>query len=218
MQQPRSLICGHVDDPCCASRSARPVPPGGGNLDRDPAAERLRGHDRDRKLTALELEQFVLDPLVTPAGVLPGEPRDQVDDRIVDGWSAGPVWIGPLLRYQAAMPAQNRGGCDQAGVGGRQEIAADTTRRAPLDRPSPAVASGSFDATPRARGEEPRVRHCSTPTIALAVPTSRRAGRESDRGGVTTRHAIMPTAGGRAGPTSGTPQLPLTEVGVEQRG
>ena len=63
-----------------------------------------------------EFEQLALNPLVSPLGILPGQLGDQTDDRVVDWWASGPVRIGPLPRYQPAMPAQNRARRDQPTV------------------------------------------------------------------------------------------------------
>ena len=41
-------------------------------------------------------EQFA----VNPVGVLSGNPFDQPDDRRTDGWTAAPVWMGPLRHQQ----------------------------------------------------------------------------------------------------------------------
>ena len=54
-------------------------------------------------------EQFALDALVAPAGVVPGHLLDQSGNSRVDRWSAGPVRVGPVPGHQATMPAQDRG-------------------------------------------------------------------------------------------------------------
>jgi hypothetical protein len=35
--------------------------------------------------------EFALDPLVTPARVVPGQAEDQLDHVLIQGWSAGLV-------------------------------------------------------------------------------------------------------------------------------
>jgi hypothetical protein len=60
-----------------------------------------------------ELEQLALDPLISPALVLGGEPLDQPGD-LGTGWRAPRVVrAGPLLCHQAAVPAQDSAGRDQ---------------------------------------------------------------------------------------------------------
>jgi hypothetical protein len=60
-----------------------------------------------------ELEQLALDPLVSPAVVLGGEPLDQRRD-LGAGWRpSGPVRVGPLAGDQAAVPAQHSNQGDQ---------------------------------------------------------------------------------------------------------
>jgi hypothetical protein len=54
-----------------------------------------------------ELEQLALDPLVSPAVVLGGEPLDQRGDLGADRRPSHPVRIGPLAGDQAAVPAQD---------------------------------------------------------------------------------------------------------------
>ena len=60
-----------------------------------------------------ELEQLALDPLVSPAVVLGGEPLDQRCDLGADRWPSCPVGVGPLAGDQAAVPAQDGAGSDQ---------------------------------------------------------------------------------------------------------
>src|SRR5690349_8209774 len=40
-------------------------------------------------------EQLALDPLASPAGILRRHPYDQLRDRLVDRWPAGPVRVSP---------------------------------------------------------------------------------------------------------------------------
>jgi hypothetical protein len=71
--------------------------------------------DRRGADAVAELEQFAADPLVPPARVFRRHPYDQPGDGVVDRWATGPlVQVGPLLAHQAAMPAQDRVGGDQA--------------------------------------------------------------------------------------------------------
>jgi hypothetical protein len=53
-----------------------------------------------------EFEQFTLDPQVSPA-------RKRGED-LADRWPSGPVGVGPSSADEAAMPAQDRVGGDQA--------------------------------------------------------------------------------------------------------
>ncbi len=54
-----------------------------------------------------DLEQFTLDPLVSPAVVLGGEPLDERGNLGADWRPSRPVRIGPLSGDQAAVPAQD---------------------------------------------------------------------------------------------------------------
>ena len=60
-----------------------------------------------------ELEQLALDPLVSPAAALSGEPLDQRGDLGADQRPPDPVRIGPLPGDQAAVPSQDGAGRDQ---------------------------------------------------------------------------------------------------------
>ncbi len=61
-----------------------------------------------------ELEQLALEPDVAPARVLSRHPHHQGGEHVVGRWPSGPVGIGRSLADEAAMPAQDRVGCDQA--------------------------------------------------------------------------------------------------------
>jgi hypothetical protein len=58
--------------------------------------------DRGGADPVAELEQLTLDPLVSPAVILSGEPLDQRGDLSGDRRSARPVRVGPLAGNQAA--------------------------------------------------------------------------------------------------------------------
>ena len=60
-----------------------------------------------------DLEQLTLDPLVSPAGVLGGEPLDQRGDLDADRRSARPARIDPSAGDQAAVPPQDCAGGNQ---------------------------------------------------------------------------------------------------------
>ena len=64
----------------------------------------------DRGSTDLlaELEQLTLDPVVSPAVVLGGEPLDQRGDLGADPWPSRPARVGPPPDDQAAVPPQKR--------------------------------------------------------------------------------------------------------------
>src|SRR5437899_8314267 len=66
---------------------------------------------RVRDLMA-QVGQGALNPIVAPAGVLPGQTHDQLADLVGDGRTAGPllsaVAVIPFLRDQPVMPAQDR--------------------------------------------------------------------------------------------------------------
>jgi hypothetical protein len=60
-----------------------------------------------------ELEQLALDPLVSPAVVLGGEPLDQDGDLGADRRPSRAVRVGPLLSDQATVPPQDGARGDQ---------------------------------------------------------------------------------------------------------
>jgi hypothetical protein len=60
-----------------------------------------------------KLEQLALQPLVSPARVLPRHPHNQGDEHVIDRWPPGPVRVGPPSAHEAAMPAQDRVRGDQ---------------------------------------------------------------------------------------------------------
>src|ERR1039457_311589 len=94
----------------CARRNCRHVVSvcrfgAGGELQylEDPA-------DRSRADPVAGLEQFALDPLVSPAAVLGGEPLGQRGD-LCAGWrSSCAARIGPLPGDQAAVPPKDGSG------------------------------------------------------------------------------------------------------------
>ena len=93
-----------------------------GNLQRlqDPA-------DGGRADPVAELEQLALDPLVSPAVVLGGEPLDQGGNLGADWRPSRPVRVGPLAGDQAAVPAQD-------GIGGDQPVRLQPCRQEPDQR------------------------------------------------------------------------------------
>ena len=68
--------------------------------------------DRGRTDPVAEFQQLALDPLVSPAVVLGGEPLDQRGDLGADRRSSDPIRIGTLLGDQAAVPPQDGAGGD----------------------------------------------------------------------------------------------------------
>ena len=60
-----------------------------------------------------EFQQLALDPLVSPAVVLSGEPLDQHGDLSGDRRAARPVRVSPLPGNQAAVPAKHGLWCNQ---------------------------------------------------------------------------------------------------------
>jgi hypothetical protein len=60
-----------------------------------------------------EFQQLALDPLVSPAGVLDGEPLDERGNIGADRRPACPVRAGPLPGDQTAMPPKDGAGRDQ---------------------------------------------------------------------------------------------------------
>ena len=74
-----------------------------------------------------ELEQLALDPLVSPAVVLGGEPRDEGGYLGADRRPSCPVGADPLAGDQAAVPAQD-------GAGGDQPLRSQPSRQEPDQR------------------------------------------------------------------------------------
>jgi hypothetical protein len=64
------------------------------------------GADRGCRDLHPEAQQFSLDALVAPAGMLLGQADDQLLDVVVQRWPAGLVWVGPGASDQASVPAQ----------------------------------------------------------------------------------------------------------------
>jgi hypothetical protein len=63
--------------------------------------------DRGRRDLHAKVEQFALDPLVAPAGILRGKADDQLLDlRVERGAPASAMRVGPGAGDQAAVPAQ----------------------------------------------------------------------------------------------------------------
>ncbi|MGC5023023.1 hypothetical protein [Micromonospora sp. DT47] len=60
-----------------------------------------------------EAEQFALDSLVAPAGIVPGRPLDQTGDGWVDWRATGPVRVGPVVGHEPSMPGQDGGQGDE---------------------------------------------------------------------------------------------------------
>ena len=60
-----------------------------------------------------EFERLALDPLVSPAVVLGGEPLDEPCDLGADRRPSRPVRVGPNTADRAAVPAQDGTGGDQ---------------------------------------------------------------------------------------------------------
>jgi hypothetical protein len=74
-----------------------------------------------------QLEQLALDPLVSPAVVLGGEPSDERGDLGADRRPSRPVRIGPLPGDKATVPAQD-------GAGGNQPVHPRPRRQEPDER------------------------------------------------------------------------------------
>ena len=69
--------------------------------------------DRRGSHAVAEFEQFALNSLVSPAGILPGHALDQRAHTVIDGWTTA-VGVGPLVGHQATVPAQDCARCDQS--------------------------------------------------------------------------------------------------------
>jgi len=69
--------------------------------------------DRGCANPVAEFEQLALDPVVSPAAVLGGEPLNQRGDLGTDRRPSCPLRVGPLPRDQAVVPPQDSAGGDQ---------------------------------------------------------------------------------------------------------
>jgi len=83
--------------------------------------------DRGRTNPVAELEQLALDPVVSPAVVLGGEPLDEGGYLGADRRPSCPVGADPLAGDQAAVPAQD-------GAGGDQPVRSQPCRQEPEQR------------------------------------------------------------------------------------
>src|SRR6266511_2049092 len=63
---------------------------------------------RRRRYREAEPAELTGDPLVAPAPVLPGEPKNQVPDLAADRRAADPTGIPPALRDQPTVPSKER--------------------------------------------------------------------------------------------------------------
>jgi len=70
--------------------------------------------DRRGAYAVAECEQLALDSDISPARVLLRHAHYQGGEGVVDGWSSGPVGVGPLSADEATVPAQDRVRGDQA--------------------------------------------------------------------------------------------------------
>src|SRR6266851_5323002 len=141
-----------------------------------------------------EFEQLALDPLVSPAVVLDGEPLNERGDVGADWRRSRPVWVGPLPGDQAPVPSQDGAGCDQPGASVAWRVVAGSARRGQRGRPGPAGAGDGCGAA-RRPGAAARAARCPwTPWTGRARPASRRAGRRSGRADGETRLITIPDA------------------------
>jgi hypothetical protein len=62
--------------------------------------------DGTRANSIAQSDEFALDAAVSPAGVLPGQPHDQLTDLVADWWSPASLRIGPRADEKATMPGQ----------------------------------------------------------------------------------------------------------------
>jgi hypothetical protein len=69
--------------------------------------------DPGRADPVAELEELTLDPLISPAVVLGGEPLDERGDLGADRRPSRAVRVGPALCDQATVPPQDCAGRDQ---------------------------------------------------------------------------------------------------------
>jgi hypothetical protein len=106
-----------VDGEHAAGLRAQELPPAGVGVPRrsrwDPVTLQDAPDGRGADAVA-ELEQLALPPHISPARVLARHPHHQSNDDLVDRWASGPVRVGPSAAHEAAMPAQDRVGGDQA--------------------------------------------------------------------------------------------------------
>ena len=93
--------------------------------------------DRGRADPVAEFQQFALDPLVSPAVVVGGEPLDQSGDLGADWRPSCAMQVGPVAGDQAAVPAQDGAGGDQpvgSQLAGRSRVSAVRTARSAQSR------------------------------------------------------------------------------------
>jgi hypothetical protein len=92
------------------------------------------GADRGCRDPHPEAQQFSLDALVAPAGILLGEADDQLLNVLVEpGSPCATMWVGPGACDEAAVPAQQRLGLDEeAGPAGPGQDAADGGEQRPV--------------------------------------------------------------------------------------
>ena len=89
------------------------LPPRGAGVLLGRRGDRQRFEDpADRRCAdpVAEFEQLALDPLVSPAVVLGGEPLDERGDLRAEWRPSRPVRVGLLAGGQAAVPAQDGAG------------------------------------------------------------------------------------------------------------
>ena len=88
----------------CRCRGPAPVDP----QPLEDAADRRGPH------AVAKFEQFALNSLVSPAGILPGHALDQHTNSVIDARTTDAVGVGPPFGHQATMPAQDRARRDQS--------------------------------------------------------------------------------------------------------
>jgi hypothetical protein len=139
---------------------------------RDPEAPQ-DASDRGRADSAADLEQFALNTLVAPSRVLPRELLDEDGEFGIYGRAPGAVRVGPLLRNQAAVPAQDGGRCDQPV---REELAgemsAEGAEHGPVCPVRPRHGVGSPQA-PQPQGAGQATQRPSTPRTEPAMSATR---------------------------------------------
>src|SRR6478735_11916466 len=134
--------------------------------------------DRRGAYAVAECEQLALDSDTSPAWVLPRHAHYQGGEGVVDGWSSGPVGVGPLSADEATVPAQDRVRGDQALPTQCARQTAARERRTRPGLPSRYVASGSCGAAPRPRvavrvAQRPWCRTCGPSVGPNRAPVGR---------------------------------------------
>lgn len=143
-----------------------------------------------------ELEQLPLNPPIPPPRLLPRHPHYQCGETVVDRWSTGAARVGPPSPHEAAVPAQDCVGGDQAmateGLGQPPDEGGEHGPVCPVDAGSWVGAPEHRDLVPqheeldvlgggRASRQQDQPEHLLEDQGIAAATTWRRSCRTVDR-------------------------------------